>query len=273
MARRALWSGTVSFGLVAIPVALTPAVRPQRVSFHLLHDSDHARLERRLVCPADKTVVHPEHIVRGVQVEPERFIIVRGDEMDALEPDRSQTIEIEAFAELDAIDPIYYDRPYYLVPAGAQKPYRLLVQTLEQSRKVGIAKFVMHQREYLCALRSMDGALVLLTLHYSEDLVDADEVKPAAKPGAATVKQMRKLIDELSGEFDPSSYEDPYQQSLRDLVKRKQDQKGTVHAPATGEEAQPVEEGEEGPISSEDLLAALQGSLERARGKRRRKSA
>ena len=265
MAKRAMWSGTVSFGLVAIPVIVVPAVQPGKVSFHLLHQKDHARLERRMVCPKHNTVVHPEHILRGVEIASDNYVVVKAEELDALEPDRSQTIEITEFVDLDAIDPMYYDRPYYLAPGGADRPYRLLVAALADSRKVGIARFVMHQREYLVALRSIDGALCLLTLHYPEDLVGSEELETAAKAPAKQVQQMQEVIEQAQGRFDPAKYEDPYQDALKEIVERKRKKEGTVQAPPS-EEA--LEVADEGPISNEDLIAALESSLHRARKKK-----
>src|SRR5688500_592808 len=174
---RSMWTGSISFGLVNSPVRLYGAVREKGVAFHLLHDQDNVRLQRKLVCPADGKEVHPEHIVKGYEIAPDQYVVVQQEELKALAPKASRMIEIQDFVELSDIDPIYYDRAYYLAPGdNAAKPYRLLVTAMEKSKKVGIATFVMRDKEYLAALRPVDGAICLETMHFGEEVIPVDKL-------------------------------------------------------------------------------------------------
>jgi DNA end-binding protein Ku len=266
MPARSLWSGTVSFGLVAIPVGIVTAIRPHRVAFHLLHDEDHARLERKMYCPQHSAFVHPEHIVKGYPID-DSFIVVSQEEIDSLEPERSQTIEITDFVDLDAVDPIYYDRPYYLEPRkGGEKPYSLLARALEKTQKVGIATFVMHDREYLVALRSINGVLCLVTLHYVDDITEPEDIVPAdAKPDTKQVNELARKIKNSAADFDPKKYKNDYIEKVRDLLQQKIEQDQIVEAPGGIEEEA---EAEEAP----DLVAALEESLKKAQKKRKKKT-
>ncbi|MCE5278112.1 MAG: Ku protein [Planctomycetaceae bacterium] len=261
--RHALWSGSVTFGLVAVPVALVPAAHSSRSAFHLLHRSDHSRLARRMFCPQHKTFVHPEHILRGYEVEPEKYIIVHDSEIEAISPKRSKTIEIAEFVDVDQIDPALYDRPYYLVPTGADKPYQLLVETLARLRKSGIGQFVMHAQQYLAAIESIDGALCLITLRYSEQLRSSDEIVQAASAKASDVKAMRTAIGKAAGHFKPESLSDEYQERIDALIARKKKQHALVEVPHAADE-EPQEEGK-AKREEVDLVAALEESLARAK--------
>src|SRR5687767_7031479 len=155
---RAIWSGSISFGLVNIPVKLFTAVRNNDVHFHMLHEKDMSRLKRKMVCAAEGKEVPADEIVKGYEVAPDQYVVVEDKEMEQLAPKESRTIEIRDFVNLADIDPIYYDRPYYVAPADrAAKPYRLLVEAMEKSGRVGIATFVMRTKEYLAALRPLKG--------------------------------------------------------------------------------------------------------------------
>src|SRR5690348_6989393 len=172
MPKRPVWSGSISFGLVNIPVRLFSAISEDRISFHLLHDQDHQRLHREMICPADGKQVHPEHIVRGYEVDGGQFVVVRDEELEACSPQKSHAIDITDFVELDDIDPIYFDRPYYVLPqAGAGKSYRLLVEAMRRAKKVGIARFVLHDKEYLAALRVVEDAILLETMHFGDEVL------------------------------------------------------------------------------------------------------
>ena len=192
MASRSLWTGSITFGLVNIPVKLFVAVREKSLAFHMLHDQDHARLQRKMVCSKDGKEVHAEHTVKGYEVSPGEYVVVREAELEAAAPKKSKTIEIEDFVEMDEIDPVYFDRPYYVVPQeqGA-KAYRLLVEAMEKSKKVGIARFVMRAKEYLCAMRPQEGALILETMHFNDEVIPVDQVDGVphkAKPSGKTLK-------------------------------------------------------------------------------------
>ena len=167
MADEAVWTGAVNFVLVSIPVELLPAVHEKRVAFRLMHQRDDALLKREMYCPADGSFVHGEHIVNGYEVGPNRYVVVTDDEYQVLEPSRSQTIQIDSFVNFDEIDPVYFDRPYYVVPReGGERSYRLLVEVMQETHKAGLAKFVMHDREHMVALWAQSDVLSLMMLHF-----------------------------------------------------------------------------------------------------------
>lgn len=263
---RGIWSGTISFGLVAIPVSVVPAVRESRISFHQLHSEDYARLQREMLCPQHGRTIHPEHIVRGFEYEQGKFIEVTDEEFESLAPKWSQSIAITDFVALDAIDPLYYDRPYYLIPQNADKPYSLLVEALAKAKKAGIAKFVMRGSEYLCAVREIDGALCLFTLNYQADIVPYEEFVVSAKAEKKEESFVEKQINEMSGKFQPHKYKDEYAELVSKLIEAKVKASEKITVPATGEEEAAEEPSEE----EVDLVAALEESLARARGSRKK---
>src|SRR5829696_285673 len=174
---RPIWSGSISFGLVTIPVRLFTAVREKRLHFRTLHDQDKVPLKQKMFCPADGKEVHPEHMVKGYEIEKDRFVIIRQEDLEAARPKGTKAIEILDFVELDEIDPLFFDRPYYVAPKpeGA-KPYKLLLEAMEKTKKVGIAKVVMWNKEYLAALRPLDGTLVMETMHFNDEVVPSERV-------------------------------------------------------------------------------------------------
>ena len=179
MAVQGIWSGTISFSLVAIPVQLVRAVEPGRVSFRMLHSKDYSPLARRMFCPEEEMIVSPDEIIRGYEIGPDKYILITDKELESLSPERSRTIEILDFIDMKDVDLIYYDHPYYLVPLkGGEKSYRLLVEAMHRTNKAGLAKFVLGEREYLVAVKSEDGALALITLHYSEEILSDEALSP-----------------------------------------------------------------------------------------------
>lgn len=261
-AGQTLWSGTISFSLVAIPVHLVKAVDPGRVSFRLLHRTDYSPLLRRMVCPKDGKVVPPDETIRGYEIGPDKYILVTDEELESVSPERSRTIEIVEFIDMAEVDPVHFDHPYYLVPAkGGEKAYRLLVEVMRRSRKAGIAKFVLGEREYLVAVRSAEGALSLVTLHYSEEILSAEEIDPSG--GAVDPDEKKRIeesIAEMASDFDPDKYADERRKKILKLLKKKEREQAPVEAPEIDEEAG------EGPV---DLVAALEESmrkLKRGRG-------
>ncbi len=271
MPPRSLWSGTISFGLVSIPVNMVPAVRAQRLQFHMLHRKDNARLHRRMYCPEHNTVVHPEHIVRGYEVEPEQWVTVTEEELDSLEPKRSRSIEITDFVQLDDIPALYYDRPYYLLPDGAGKPYNLLVEALSRSKRAGLARFVMHGREHLVAVRAIESALCLIMLHYPSEIRPADDLQTdASQADKDAVKTFRRAASGLKWDFDPQAHENQSLVRLQQIIEKKRKKVGTVEAPESSEAETQEEEAEEETGESVDLVAALEASLARAKNKRRK---
>lgn len=261
MARSSIWYGMLTFVLVSIPVNIVPAVRPKRTSFHLLHKTDHSRLRRQMFCPADNTYVHPEHILNGYPVDDDRYVVVREEEYQALEPKRSQAIEIEAFVDFAQIDPVYYDRPYYLVPKkGGEKPYRLLHESMKKSGRAGISRLVLHDRQYLVAVWPLKKALGLMLLHYAQQVRDVGEFVPSAEANAQSVRDIIRVMETKKTEYDPEKYKDEYTIGLLELVDQKAKEGEVVTVP------QPEEEEEEAVESEQDLIAALEESLAHARG-------
>jgi DNA end-binding protein Ku len=261
MAVQGMWSGTISFSLVAIPVRLVKAIEPGHVSFHLLHSKDYSRLSRKLFCPVEETMVSPEEIVRGYEILPEKYILMTDEELESLSPERSRTIEIVEFIDLKEVDPIYYDHPYYLVPSkGGEKAYQLLVEVMHRTHKAGLAKFVMAEREYLVAITSREGALALTTLHYSNEILPDDDFSPKkGKIDAEEERRMKKSIEQMIEDFNPAKYADKRRKKLTDLLEAKVKEKALVEAPAVAEE-----EGE-GPA---DLVAALEESMRKVKESR-----
>ena len=254
MALQGIWSGTISFSLVAIPVQLVRAVAPGRISFRLLHGTDYSPLARRMSCPREEEMVPPDEIVRGYELAPDRYLPITDEELESVSPERSRTIEIVEFIDMDEVDPVYYDHPYYLVPLkGGEKSYRLLAEVMRQTNKAGLAKFVLAEREYLVAVKSTEGALTLITLHYSEEVLAAADVAPTEGTGAAAEKGLMKgRIGKMMTEFDPKKYADARREKVLELLKRKMQEQAPVEAPAVA-----AEEGAGPP----DLMAALEEAM------------
>ncbi len=222
---RPIWTGSISFGLVTIPVKLFTAVREKRIAFRSLHDQDQMPLKQKLVCPADGKEVHAEHIVKGYEIEKDRYVIVRQDELEAVAPKATRAIEIQDFVSLDQIDPVYFDRTYYVAPKpeGA-RPYRLLLEALTRKQKVGIARIVMHGKEYLAGLRPVENVLCLDTMHFSDEVVPAKAMGDAethAKVDPRELKMAEQLIESLTTEFKPGAYRDEYRQKVMELIEQK----------------------------------------------------
>ena len=251
MALQGIWSGTISFSLVAIPVQLVRAIAPGRISFRMLHATDYSPLARRMFCPQQGSLVPPEEIIRGYEIEPDRYLPITDEELESLTPERSRTIEIVDFIDMAEVDPLYFDHPYYLVPLkGGEKSYRLLAEAMRQTNRAGLAKFVLAEREYLVAVKSTGGALTLVTLHYNDEILSAADVAPREGASAATVKdRIRGSIEEMMAEFDPAKYADARRQKILDLLERKAHENAPVEAPEIA-----TEEGEGPP----DLVAALE---------------
>lgn len=254
MAVQGIWNGTISFSLVAIPVRVVAAVETGRVSFRLLHSTDYSPLARRMFCPAEGTMVPREEIVRGYETAPDTYVLMTDEELESVSPERSRTIEILEFVDRKEIDALYYDHPYYLVPSkGGEKAYQLLVEVMLRTNKAGIAKFVLAERENLVAVISRDGALELITLHYSDELLPSGDISP--KKGKITAdeeKRMLKSIKSMTADFDPGKYANERRTRIMDLVMRKAKEQAPVEPPAGAED-----EGE-GPA---DLVAALEESM------------
>ena len=256
-----IWSGTISFSLVAIPVQLVKAVEPGRVSFRMLHRKDYSPLLRRMSCPGEEKLIPPDEIIRGYEIAPDKYIPVTDEELESVSPQRSRTIEIVEFIDMKEVDTIYYDHPYYLVPSkGGEKAYYLLAEVMRRTNRAGLAKFVLDDREYLVAIKSTAGVLSLITLHYSEEILPDEDIFPE-KEGTRTEEKdhIKKIIKKMMADFSPEKYADDRRKKVMDLLKRKAKEKGPVEAPEVE-----AEKGE-GPA---DLIAALQKSMRKVKKKR-----
>lgn len=256
---RALWSGSINFGLVNIPVRLHTAVREREVHFHMLAASDHCRLRRRMVCPADEREVPTDEVVRGYEVAPDQYVVVEDEELKRLRPEATRSIDIRDFVDLSEIDPVYYDRPYYVVPdeRGA-KPYRLLLEAMTQSNKVAIANFVMRQKEYLVALRPLENILCLSTMRFADEVVPVSSLNvPAGKLDKRELEVANRLVDALITKFDPEKYHNEYRDRIMALLEKK----------AAGEEIK-LPPPPEKPGRVINLMEALQQSLAQQSGAR-----
>lgn len=251
---RAIWTGAITFGLVHVPVRLVTAVQDTSPDFNLIDPETSSRI-RYLTVNEEGEEVDRADLVKGYEVESGEYVIVRPEELDELAPERTDAIEIDDFVDIADIDPIYYDRPYYVLPdEGAKKPYKLLLTAMEKAGKVGIAKFVMHQREHLTALRPLHGMLCLVLMRF------ADEVRPTEELGldleGIEVKREEldvaiQLIEAMTEEFHPEDYTNEYEERVRELLQAK----------ARGEEfVVPERKREE--VETENLVDALKKSLE-----------
>ena len=261
VALHVIWSGTVSFSLVAIPVQLVRAVEPGRVSFHMLHSKDYSPLTRSMFCPKEERIVPPDEIIRGYEIGPDRYLLITDEELESVSPERSRTIEIVDFIDIKDVDSIYYDHPYYLVPLkGGEKSYQLLVEVMRRTSKAGLAKFVLGEREYLVAIKSTEAALSVITLHYSEEILPDEEIVPEEGTIDAEEKnRLKKIIKGMTTDFNPDKYADKRRQKILELLKKKVKGKALVEAPEVEEEAG------EGPV---DLIAVLEESMRKVKENR-----
>jgi DNA end-binding protein Ku len=253
---RAIWSGAISFGLVNVPIKLYSATAAKTVRFHQLHDKDGVRIQQKRVCPADGEEVPYEHIVKGFELAPDRYVVVTQEELDALDPRRTKTIDIEEFVELAEIDPVYYDSAYHVAPAtGGAKAYQLLLSAMEAAGKVAIGRFVLRTRQQMCALRPAGGVLVLSTMLWGDevhppDRLDELEALGDVEASDREVRMAGELIQSLSAPFEPGKFHDEYREQVLELIERK----------AAGEEIV-VQPAAEAPAPVPDLMAALEASV------------
>jgi len=261
---RAIWSGSISFGLLNVPVKLYSAVSKQTVRFRELREGDSSRVKHKRVAESDGKEVPYEKIVKGYEYAPDQYVVLSRDELSELEPQRSRAIEIQDFVDLDDIDPIYFEQPYYLGPdKGAERAYALLVQAMKDARKVAIARFVLRNKEHLAAIRPMDDVLTLTTMRFHDEVsspedVDGEvfeEAKPK-KPEKRELEMAKQLIESLTSDFEPNKYRDEYREELLDLLERKAEGKEVVSAPSE----------EPKPTKAPDLMAALEESLAAVKG-------
>jgi DNA end-binding protein Ku len=251
-----MWSGAISFGLVNVPVKLYSAVSRKTVRFNQLNAETGNRIQQKRVDPETGEEVGYDQIVKGYELTKDRYVVITPDELDALDPEKTRTVDIEDFVDLDEIDPVYYDHPYYLVPdKGATKAYGLLLGAMKKANKVAIARVVLRSKEQLVAIRPSGDVLMMETMLFHDEVVPANDIEdlPDGKELKATdreLKMAQQLIDSLSSEFDPSSYHDEYREKVLELIERK----------ASGQEIAVQPEAPE-PAKVPDLMAALEASL------------
>ncbi len=261
---RPLWSGTISFGLVSVPVSMYPGNRSGGIALRML-DQDGTPLKRRFFCPREQREVHPEHIIRGYELESGEYVVVSDEELEALEPRKSRDIDLRRFVDAKSIDPLYFQRAYFLVPAGdSNKAYRLLADTMERLGQAGVATFVMRDKEYLVAILAEGGILRAETLRFKDEIRTPEEVglprKGPAQP--EDVQHFEHEIGKLAAEqFEPGALRDEYAERFRKLIERKQSRReGIVAAPQT------AEQGGREPDLIDIIRRSLRGASHAARG-------
>jgi DNA end-binding protein Ku len=261
---RPIWSGTISFGLVAIPVKLYNGVSKKSVSFNQLDDRTMSRIRLKKVSADTGDDVPDEHIVKGYEITKGRYVVVDPDELEPFIPSATRSIDLEEFVDLDEIDPVYFDSPYIVAPDKTPKPYLLLARAMEQAGKVAIGRFVMRNKQYVAALRAVDGKLMMSTMVYFDEVVPTsvvdeldglDEVEVSDKE----VLMAEALVESLSAAFEPKKYRDDYREQVLDLIERK----------AAGEQFEAPEVAAAAPQVI-DLMAALEASVKAAKDARKR---
>src|SRR5215210_6037255 len=256
---RSLWTGTISFGLVSVPVRMVGATEPKELRFHFLDRRDLAPIGYDKVRRDTGEHVDPDEIVRGFEIEKGRFVPLEDEDLDRLDIELTHSIDICDFVGLEEIDPIYFRKAYYLLPQeGAEKPYRLLVRALEETGKVGIAKVVIRNKQHLAALRAYDGRLVLETMYYADEIRQPESVNGSGRLREAEVEMAKSLVENLSDSFTPDKYDDTYREELMALIRAK----------AKGKKLPEPKEEEDGEVV--DLMAALRESVEQTKKDRKK---
>src|SRR3984957_2411899 len=259
---RSMWKGTLNFGLVSVPVKLYSAAVHKNVTFHQLHARDHARIVQRRFCSAEGEEVQYSEIVKGYELAPGRYVVVEPEEFAALEPAFTRTIEIEDFVQLEEIDAIYFDRPYFVVPSkGGARSYRLLLEAMRETSKVAIGRIVLRSREQLVAIRPREDALMMVTMNFGDEIQQTSsfyELEEAeVEVSEHELEMARRLVDSVSRPFDIANYHDTYREALMDLIDRKANGEEIVLEPAAKDEH----------LQAPDLMSALEASLEQVRAR------
>ena len=263
---RSLWSGSLSFGLVNVPVVLVAAVRDVDLHFRQLHEKDGAPIEVQRWCSKEDVEVPYEELTHAYELEDGGQVIVTDEELEAIEPRRTRTIDIEQFVDLGEVDPIYFDHPYYLLAAGSDdgstRAYRLLADVMARTDRAALGRFVMRAKEYLAIVRAHDRALMLSTMLFADEVRATKDIDAATqkshKPSAQQLKAAVAVIEELSGDWEPGEWKDRYRRRLQDVVARKRKGK-TIEAP---------EPPDTTPEEVPDLMAALEQTLAEMRGEK-----
>lgn len=253
---RSIWSGSLSFGLVNIPVKLYSAISPKDIHFHLLHAADGVRIQQKRVCPADGKEVPYESLVKGYEIAPGQYVVVLPEELEALDPKATHTIDIADFVSLPEIDPIHFEHSYYIVPnPGAEKAYMLLLRAMNEANRVAIARMVLRTKEYLVAIRPVGRVLSVVTLLYPDEVVPAETLpnlpRESVDVNPRELAMAQQLIASLSTDFQPDRYHDEYRDRVLELIERK----------AQGQEV--VTQPDQQPQTAKviNLMEALEASL------------
>src|SRR5215216_1030059 len=266
---RAIWKGTISFGLVSIPISLYAATRREELKFRLLRASDLSPVNYKRVAEADGKEVPWDQIVKGYEYEKGKFVVLGEKDFQRVDLEATQTVDIQDFVDVDEIDPMFFYKPYYLEPQkGGDKAYALLRDALEDSKKVGIAKVVIKTRQHLAGVKPEDSALVLELMHFADELADAEKlhVPKKVEVGKREMNMAKSLIDSMSSKWDPSKYRDDYREALMEVIEEKVE--------SGGKEIEEKPRTKKAPTKVIDLVAVLQKSLEQsgAKGKSKSKS-
>ena len=260
---RSIWSGALSFGLVNVPVQMLSATRDMQVRFHQLDSEDDTPIEVHRYCSEEDVEIPYDEIVAGYEVEDGEYVMLTDEELAAAAPEKTKTIDIDEFVELDEIDPLYYDHPYFLVPTGgegASRAYELLRKVMEREKRVALGRFVLRNKEYLAAIRPRDGRLTLTTMVFADEVRATDPVQGMVGGAKAPKKEVDaavELIEAMTTEWDPSQYEDHHRKRLLEVIKSK----------GEGKTIEPIDDGE-APSEVPDLMAALEATLAKAKGEK-----
>ena len=265
---RAIWKGSISFGLVNIPIALYPATRREELKFRLLRAKDHSPVNYKRVAEKDGKEVPWDEIVKGYEYEKGKFVVLNDKDFQRVDLEATQTVDIQDFVDLDEIDPMYFYKPYYLEPQkGGDKAYVLLREALADGKKVGIAKVVIKTRQYLAGVKALKHALVLELMHFAEELGDAEKLKVPKKVevGKREKEMAEALVKSMSSKWDPEKYRDDYREALMEVIEEK------VESGGKEIEEKPKEKKPSTKVI--DLVAVLQESLAQAKGTKKKSSA
>jgi len=254
---RAIWKGSISFGLVNIPIALYPATRREELKFRLLRKSDLSPVNYKRVAEKDGKEVSWEQILKGYEYEKGKYVVLKDEDFQRVDVEATQTVDIQDFVDLDDIDPMYFYKPYYLEPQkGGDKAFALLRDSLQESKKIGIAKVVIKTRQYLAGVKPEDGLLVLELMHFADELADSSKlhVPKKVEVGRKEMNMAKSLIDSMSGKWDPEKYHDEYRDALMDMIEKKVE--------AGGKEIEEKPKKAPKPTKVIDLVSVLRKSLE-----------
>jgi DNA end-binding protein Ku len=265
---RAIWKGSISFGLVNIPIALYPATKREELKFRLLRKSDLSPVSYKRVAEKDGKEVPWDQIVKGYEYEKGKYVVLKDEDFERVDVEATQTVDIQDFVELDEIDPIFFYKPYYLEPQkGGDKAYVLLRDALKDSNKVGIAKVVIKTREYLAGVKPEDGALVLELMHFADELADMSNlhIPNKVEVGKREMTMAKSLIDSMSAKWNPEKYKDDYREALMEVIEEKVE--------AGGKEIEEKPKKAPKPTKVIDLVSVLQKSLEQTGGAKKKTAA